>query len=119
MTAVFSGEAGIAPRDHDASSNGTGPLLAVDGLTLRIGASGRTVVNNVGFSVSPGEIVGIVGESGSGKTLAARAVMGFIPPAVRLISGSIRFDGEEVTTMAPKRLRAIRGARVGMVFQSR
>ncbi len=95
----------------------TKPLLEVDGLTLRIGASGRTVVNNVSFSVSPGEIVGIVGESGSGKTLAARAVMGFIPPAVRLISGSIRFDGEEVTTMAQKRLRAIRGARVGMVFQ--
>ena len=93
------------------------PLLEVDGLTLRIGASGRTVVNDVSFSVSPGEIVGIVGESGSGKTLAARAVMGFIPPAVRLISGSIRFDGEEVTTMAPKRLRAIRGAKVGMVFQ--
>ncbi len=93
------------------------PLLEVDGLTLRIGSSGRTVVNNVGFCVSPGEIVGIVGESGSGKTLAARAVMGFIPPAVRLISGSIRFDGEEITTMAPKRLRAIRGASVGMVFQ--
>jgi peptide/nickel transport system ATP-binding protein len=93
------------------------PLLEVDGLTLRIGASGRTVVNDVSFCVSPGEIVGIVGESGSGKTLAARAVMGFIPPAVRLISGSIRFDGEEVTTMAQKRLRAIRGARVGMVFQ--
>ena len=95
----------------------TKPLLEVDGLTLRIGATGRTVVNNVSFSVSPGEIVGIVGESGSGKTLAARAVMGFIPPAVRLISGSIRFDSEEVTTMAPKRLRAIRGAKVGMVFQ--
>jgi len=95
----------------------TKPLLEVDGLTLRIGASGRTVVNDVSFSVSPGEIVGIVGESGSGKTLAARAVMGFIPPAVRLISGSIRFDGEEVTTMAPKRLRATRGAKVGMVFQ--
>ncbi|MCP4734068.1 MAG: ABC transporter ATP-binding protein [Bosea sp.] len=95
----------------------TKPLLEVDGLTLRIGASGRTVVNDVSFCVSPGEIVGIVGESGSGKTLAARAVMGFIPPAVRLISGSIRFDGEEVTTMAPKRLRTIRGAKVGMVFQ--
>ncbi|AZO80127.1 MULTISPECIES: ABC transporter ATP-binding protein [unclassified Bosea (in: a-proteobacteria)] len=95
----------------------TKPLLEVEGLTLRIGASGRTVVNDVSFSVSPGEIVGIVGESGSGKTLAARAVMGFIPPAVRLISGSIRFDGEEVTTMAQKRLRAIRGAKVGMVFQ--
>jgi peptide/nickel transport system ATP-binding protein len=93
------------------------PLLAVSNLTLRIGASGKTVVNDVGFSVSPGEIVGIVGESGSGKTLAARAVMGFVPPAVRRVSGSILFDGEEVTTMPQKRLRVMRGAKVGMVFQ--
>ncbi len=93
------------------------PLLVVSNLTLRIGAAGKTVVNDVGFSVSGGEIVGIVGESGSGKTLAARAIMGFVPPAVRLVSGSIRFDGEEVTTMPVKRLRAMRGSRVGMVFQ--
>jgi peptide/nickel transport system ATP-binding protein len=95
----------------------TGRLLQVEDLTLAIKATGRTVVNHVGFSVSPGEIVGIVGESGSGKTLAARAVMGFVPPAVKLVSGSIRFDGEEITTMQPKRLRAVRGAKVGMVFQ--
>ncbi|SFI38327.1 peptide/nickel transport system ATP-binding protein [Bosea sp. OK403] len=93
------------------------PLLAVSNLTLKIGASGKTVVNDVGFSVSPGEIVGIVGESGSGKTLAARAIMGFVPPAVKLVSGSILFDGDEITTMAPKRLRAVRGSKVGMVFQ--
>ncbi|MDR6869787.1 peptide/nickel transport system ATP-binding protein [Bosea sp. BE125] len=93
------------------------PLLSVSNLTLRIGASGKTVVNDVGFSVSPGEIVGIVGESGSGKTLAARAIMGFVPPAVKLVSGSILFEGDEITTMAPKRLRAVRGSKVGMVFQ--
>ncbi|HEV7257656.1 MAG TPA: ABC transporter ATP-binding protein [Bosea sp. (in: a-proteobacteria)] len=95
----------------------TTPLLEVENLTLAIRSSGREVVKNVGFAVSRGEIVGIVGESGSGKTLAARAVMGFIPPAVKLVSGSIRFDGEEITTMAPKRLRAVRGSKVGMVFQ--
>ena len=93
------------------------PLLEVRNLTLRIGASGKTVVNDVGFSVSPGEIVGIVGESGSGKTLAARAVMGFVPPAIQLVSGSALFAGEDVVTMEPKQLRAMRGARVGMVFQ--
>jgi peptide/nickel transport system ATP-binding protein len=43
--------------------------------------------------------------------------MGFVPPAVKLLAGSIRFDGEEITTMAPKRLRAVRGSKVGMVFQ--
>ncbi|MGO4737004.1 ABC transporter ATP-binding protein [Bosea sp. 2KB_26] len=92
-------------------------LLRVDDLTLEIGSTGKRVVNGVTFSVSPGEIVGIVGESGSGKTLAARALMGFIPPAVRRVAGSIRFEGQEVTTMEPKQLRAMRGSRVGMVFQ--
>jgi peptide/nickel transport system ATP-binding protein len=95
----------------------TKPLLDVANLTLKIGASGRTVVNDVSFQVFPGEIVGIVGESGSGKTLAARAVMGFIPPAVRLEGGAIRFDGQDVMAMSAKDLRAMRGSRVGMVFQ--
>jgi peptide/nickel transport system ATP-binding protein len=95
----------------------TVPLLEVENLTLAIKSSGREVVKSVSFSVSAGEIVGIVGESGSGKTLAARAVMGFVPPAVKLLAGSIRFDGEEITTMAPQRLRAVRGSKVGMVFQ--
>jgi peptide/nickel transport system ATP-binding protein len=117
MTKAFSSGVGAGSRQETASSNATRPLLEVENLALKIGSTDKVVVNQVGFSVSPGEIVGIVGESGSGKTLAARAVMGFVPPAVRLISGSIRFDGEEVTTMAPKRLRAIRGAKVGMVFQ--
>ena len=93
------------------------PLLDVSGLTLKIGGSGRTVVNDVSFQVFPGEIVGIVGESGSGKTLAARAVMGFIPPAVRLEGGTIRFDGQDVMAMSAKDLRTMRGAKVGMVFQ--
>ncbi len=93
------------------------PLLAVDSLTLAIRASGRAVVDRVSFSISPGEIVGIVGESGSGKTLAARAIMGFVPPAVQRLSGKIHFAGEDITTMPPRRLRALRGARIGMVFQ--
>ncbi|TCR66202.1 ABC transporter ATP-binding protein [Bosea sp. BK604] len=95
----------------------TTPLLAVDNLTLEINRTGKRVVNGVSFSVFPGEMVGIVGESGSGKTLAARAVMGFIPPAIRKVSGTIRFEGQDVMTMAPKLLREMRGARVGMVFQ--
>jgi peptide/nickel transport system ATP-binding protein len=93
------------------------PLLDVANLTLKIGGSGRTVVNDVSFQVFPGEIVGIVGESGSGKTLAARAVMGFIPPAVRFEGGTIRFDGQDVMAMSAKDLRAMRGSKVGMVFQ--
>jgi peptide/nickel transport system ATP-binding protein len=93
------------------------PLLAVEDLTLTVGGSGLTVVDRATFAVMPGEILGIVGESGSGKTLAARAVVGLTPPAIRHRAGSIRFAGEETTTMPPKRLRALRGTRIGMVFQ--
>ena len=93
------------------------PLLQVSNLTLAIKSSGKAVVNAVNFMVLPGEIVGIVGESGSGKTLAARAIMGIAPPGVAMVSGSILFEGQDITTLPHKRLRALRGAKVGMVFQ--
>ena len=92
-------------------------LLDVRDLTLRVARGGAEVVSHVDFTVSRGEIVGIVGESGSGKTLAARAVMGLTPPVIEKVAGSVRFEGEDIATMSPRRLRALRGARVGMVFQ--
>jgi peptide/nickel transport system ATP-binding protein len=92
-------------------------LLSVEGLRLEVARSGLEVVKTVSFSVAPGEIVGIVGESGSGKTLAARAIMGLEPPAIRRTAGEIRFEGREVTKLSPKELRNLRGARIGMVFQ--
>lgn len=92
-------------------------LLSVEGLRLEVARSQLEVVRNVSFSVAPGEIVGIVGESGSGKTLAARAIMGLEPPAIRRTSGAIRFEGRDVTKHSPKELRDLRGARIGMVFQ--
>ncbi len=116
-TTAFSSEVGTGSREENASNKASTPLLDVADLTLKLGASGRTLVNAVSFQVFPGEIVGIVGESGSGKTLAARAVMGFIPPAVRLTGGAIRFEGQDVMAMSGKDLRAMRGSRVGMVFQ--
>jgi peptide/nickel transport system ATP-binding protein len=92
-------------------------LLRVEGLQLEVARSGLEVVKTVSFSVAPGEIVGIVGESGSGKTLAARAIMGLEPPAIRRTAGEIRFEGRDVTKLSPKELRNLRGARIGMVFQ--
>ena len=80
--------------------------------------SPKRTLNAAAYIAQAGdEIVGIVGESGSGKTLAARAVMGFIPPAVRLEGGTIRFDGQELTTLSRDRIRAIRGNRIAMIFQ--
>ncbi|SEF28012.1 ABC transporter ATP-binding protein [Variovorax sp. NFACC27] len=93
------------------------PLVSVEGLTITVGAGGREIVRNVSFDIAPGEMVGIVGESGSGKTQAARAVMGLTPPPLVRAAGRILFEGEDLAQAKPARLRELRGARVGMVFQ--
>ncbi|HCT03842.1 MAG TPA: peptide ABC transporter ATP-binding protein, partial [Pseudomonas sp.] len=54
-------------------------LLAVDHLKIRVGAHGPLAVNDLSFTIAPGEIVALVGESGSGKTMAARAAIGLLP----------------------------------------
>ena len=102
--------------DLNASNlNGEAPVLALDGLHIAAGSS--EVVRGVGFSVAAGEIRAVVGESGSGKTMVARAVLGLLPPGVTLTAGSIRFRGEAIEAASAKRLRAIRGGEIGMVFQ--
>jgi peptide/nickel transport system ATP-binding protein len=93
------------------------PLLSVQRLSLAVTHSGNQVVKNVSFDVAPGEIVGIVGESGSGKTLATRAIIGLIPPAVRRIGGTILYRGKDVLGMKDRDLRQLRGGEVGVVFQ--
>ena len=93
------------------------PLVSVEGLTLAVGQGGREIVRNVSFDIAPGEMVGIVGESGSGKTQAARALMGLTPPPLVRTAGRILFEGEDLALARPARLRELRGARVGMVFQ--
>jgi len=95
------------------------PLLRVR--NLRIEASNAPdrppLLADLSFDVAPGEFVAIVGESGSGKTMAARAVLGLLPPGVHRAGGSIALDGRELTGLAPEGLRAVRGREVGMVFQ--
>ncbi len=90
-------------------------LLTVSGLNLA--AAARPIVHDVGFAVAAGEIVALVGESGSGKTMAARAVMGLLPPGIARTAGRIDFDGHDIALATPRQLRALRGPRIGMVFQ--
>jgi oligopeptide/dipeptide ABC transporter ATP-binding protein len=95
------------------------PVLSVRELTVSFPhPSGRrvTVVDGVGFDVMPGEIVGLVGESGSGKSITARAVMRLLPSHA-MISGQVRLAGEDVGAMTERRLRALRGSTVSMIFQ--
>jgi peptide/nickel transport system ATP-binding protein len=93
----------------------TDTLLQIEGLTLA--SSSGPVVDGLSFDVRKGEVLGIVGESGSGKTMAARAIIGLLPAAIRRTAGRIVFEGEDLATLAPGALRRVRGRRVGMVFQ--
>ncbi|MED7951350.1 ABC transporter ATP-binding protein [Streptomyces sp. BE303] len=91
------------------------PLLEVSG--LRVAAGPHQVVHGVDFTLRPGEILGLVGESGSGKTLTALAANRMLPPGCRTTAGTVRLDGTDLLTLPEPGMRAVRGRRIGMVFQ--
>jgi oligopeptide/dipeptide ABC transporter ATP-binding protein len=92
-------------------------VLSIQKLTVMVAGHRRPAVDSVNVSVQRSEIVGIVGESGSGKTLTALAAMGLLPRAARVIAGSISFCGEDLLALPERKLRAIRGNRLAMIFQ--
>jgi len=96
------------------------PILDVRNLTVSVAlADGRRapVVDDVSFAIPPGEALGLVGESGSGKTMTSLAIMGLLPPAVRVDSGAILLEGEDMLRKTPAELRRLRGKRMAMVMQ--
>jgi peptide/nickel transport system ATP-binding protein len=74
-------------------------------------------VDGVSFDVARGEIVGLVGESGSGKSMTGYSILGLVDAPGRIVRGSIRLAGRELTTLDEPALRALRGLHVSMVFQ--
>ncbi|MBP2688786.1 MAG: oppD, partial [Deltaproteobacteria bacterium] len=95
-------------------------LLDVRGLRVSFGTEEGTVraLFGVSFSVAPGETVGLVGESGCGKTVTALAVLRLLqsPPAI-VESGEIVFRGEDLLALPEKRMCAVRGKAISMIFQ--
>ena len=79
-------------------------------------ALNRLLVSNVSFQLSAGKTTCIVGESGSGKSLTALSVMGLLSSQLQA-TGSINFQGQDVTKLDNKALQSIRGAKIGMIFQ--
>lgn len=94
------------------------PLLEIENLSVHFATPGGYVlaVDEVSLRVQPARTLGVVGESGAGKSQTFYAVMGLLPRSAR-ISGNIRFNGAELTSLRGRDLNAIRGARIAMIFQ--
>ncbi|MCC7115403.1 MAG: ABC transporter ATP-binding protein [Burkholderiales bacterium] len=95
------------------------PLLVVDGLCTHFPTRAGVVkaVDGVSFSLRRGEILGLVGESGSGKSITGYSILGLVDPPGRVVAGSIRYDGVELTTLPGEAMRRLRGNRISMVVQ--
>jgi len=74
-------------------------------------------VDGVSFTVAAGRLTGLVGESGSGKTVSVLSIMRLLPENARIVSGSVGFEGRDLLTLSEAEMRAIRGARIAMIFQ--
>jgi peptide/nickel transport system ATP-binding protein len=95
------------------------PTLEVANLKTHFFTRGGVVkaVDGVSFSVNRGEILGLVGESGCGKSITGFSILGLVDPPGRIVEGSIKFNGEELTTADEEKLRSLRGNRIAMIFQ--
>ena len=96
------------------------PVLQVADLSVRFDTQDGTVhaVNGVSFELHEGEFLGIVGESGSGKSVSMMSLLQLIPmPPGEIVSGSVRFNDQDLLKMDPRNLREVRGGEIGFVFQ--
>ncbi|HEX5078111.1 MAG TPA: ABC transporter ATP-binding protein [Geminicoccaceae bacterium] len=95
------------------------PLLVVRDLAVTFPGTGGLrlqAVRGIDLDLNDGEALGVVGESGSGKSVSMLGLLGLLPEQAK-VTGSVLFRGQELLGMAPRALQAIRGARIGMIFQ--
>ena len=107
-----------ARDDRLVYSGDAAPLLEVKNLSIRFpNAHGDVaVVDNVSFTVRPGETMGLVGESGCGKSITSMAIMGLLPSSA-VLSGQILFDGVDMLSLSPQQHNALRGHEIAMIYQ--
>ena len=97
----------------------TDPVLRVSNLSVTLpgGASRVHAVHDIGFDIRAGETLCLVGESGSGKSVAAHAILGLLPKALTITSGTIEWQGRDIAHLSDRALRPLRGREISMVFQ--
>ncbi|MEL6420631.1 MAG: ABC transporter ATP-binding protein, partial [Pseudomonadota bacterium] len=96
-----------------------GPILEIDRLSISFFTRLREIPAVMDFSVTvqPGEAVGLVGESGCGKSTVALGVMQDLGKNGRVVGGSIKFRGRDLSAMSREELRDIRGSEIAMIYQ--
>jgi len=97
----------------------TAPLLEVK--NLRVAFTNRrgtlVAIDDVSFSIAPGEVLGVVGESGAGKSLTGAAIIGLIEPPGQIVGGEILLEGRRIDNLDASQMRRIRGRQIGAIFQ--
>ena len=95
------------------------PILKVGGLSIdaRTPEGLRPVLENVSFSIQPGETLSLAGESGSGKSLTALSIMRLLSSSLKPRFGSIKLAGRELTRLNERAMRGVRGGEIAMIFQ--
>lgn len=95
------------------------PLLDVRNLRVEFPTRRGTLVavDDVSFSIEPGEVLGVVGESGAGKSITGAAIIRLIEPPGRIAGGEVWLDGRRIDTLPPERMRSVRGREIGAIFQ--
>jgi oligopeptide/dipeptide ABC transporter ATP-binding protein len=100
---------------------GTRPLLELENLSTHYVSAGGTrvvrAVDEVSLSIHAGETLGIVGESGSGKSTLALTILRLLPPAARIASGRMLFEGEDLLQKSDAEMRHVRGRHIAMILQ--
>ena len=93
------------------------PILRVRNLSIDIAGTRHRLVDDVSFEVGRNEVLGVVGESGSGKSITMLAVLGLLPPALRVSTGEIWLNGREIGHLPFRDMRRIRGKEISLIFQ--
>jgi peptide/nickel transport system ATP-binding protein len=100
-------------------TNDSVPTLSVENLQTRFVSRAGTVkaVDDVSFSLQPGQIMGLVGESGSGKSMTGYSIMGLVDAPGQVVGGKILLKGRDLRALSPEAMRQVRGNRIAMIFQ--
>ena len=107
----------LSRTDRLVADTSRPPLLEVRNLSIAFPRHGSVnVVDNVSFTVRPGETVALVGESGCGKSITSLAIMGLLDPKAR-ITGEILFEGKNLLTMSENERNGLRGKGIAMIYQ--